>query len=51
MRFTVDQRDHVGELKKDGVGGRALQRQVCVGDRTKGRGEPRRCQVLANMRV
>lgn len=51
MWFTVDQRDHVGELKRDGVGGKALQRQVCDGNHTKGRGEPRRRQVVANIRV
>lgn len=51
MWFTVDQRDCVGELKRDGVGGKAPERQVCVGDHTKGRGERRRCQVVANLTV
>lgn len=41
----------VGELKRDGVGGKAPERQVCVGDYTKGRGERRRCQVVANITV
>lgn len=47
--FTADHSDCVGELKRDSVGGKAPERQVCVGDHTKGRGEQWRCQVLANL--
>lgn len=41
--------DCVGELKRGSVGGKAPERQVCVGDHTKGRGERWHCQVLAHM--